>query len=391
MDAEVRRRAARRVDGDQRVGTVALRPTRRATHSGTRAINRSIVASLLFHDGPMSRADLARETGLTRVTVSELITDLITDGFVEELGQRDEARVGKPATLVGFRATSFAVVVADLRDRDRALGAVVDLSGHIILTDQEPTSGLTGEALTDAVTALLQRLLDAADRDVIGVGVATPGIVSEDGVVLSSAHLGWNRYPLATILGERLGVPVHVENDANAAALAEFTYAGAPEGGFMLITVNHGVGAGIVLDGHLLRGRGFAAGEIGHLTVDPGGDRCSCGRAGCLELELSAPRLTARTHGQPPAQRAEVLRAAGARLGGVLAPIVSALDLGLVLISGPADLYGGDVIQEAQDTIRASTYTSDAALVEVRTVENDEDGVLRGAAVLALIGELGFS
>lgn len=339
----------------------------------------------------MSRADLARATGLTRVTVSDLVAELIADGFVEELGHRDEARIGKPATLVGFRATSFQVVVADLRDRDVARGAVVDLSGHILSSDEEGTVGLIGEALTDALTVLLERLLMAATSSVIGVGVATPGIVNQDGVVISSTNLGWNDYPLAAELHARLHVPVHVENDANAAALGQFTYEGAPEGGFILLTVNHGVGAGIVLDGRLLRGRGFGAGEIGHLTVDPHGAVCSCGRQGCLELELSAPRLRLRVGDANASERDGVFRAAGARLGGVLAPVVSALDLGLVLISGPADLYGGELIREAQDTIRALTFTSDAARVEVRTVENDEDGVLRGAAVLALIGELGFS
>ncbi|GAA3656856.1 ROK family transcriptional regulator [Microbacterium marinilacus] len=353
-----------------------------------RAHNRSLVLATLFHDGAMSRADLARETGLTRVTTSDLAGDLIADGLVVEQGIRQGSGPGKPAILVDIDRLGLQVVAIDLSDSREYRGAVIDLAGTVVARTSvpRPADG-EAEASLDAVRTLSARTLGEATGRVLGVGVGAPGVISRDGVVLSSPNLGWSDLPLQQDLRDRLGVPVHVANDANVAALAEHTLGGA-SGDVLVVKVGRGVGAGVLTRGELTRGSRDAAGEIGHVTVGTdGGPRCVCGKDGCLESWLSIRSLEDRI--SEGADRDAVLRDAGARLAIAIAPIVGALDLSEIVLSGPADHLDGTLRQSAVDTLRARTFLHDD--VQVRMSAQGDDVVLRGAVVLILDGELGVS
>lgn len=375
----------------------ALRPTAKVLPEHARAHNRSLVLAHLFHEGPSSRADIARSTGLTRVTVSGLVADLLGEGLVEELGQRTESRVGKPATLVGMRTQDFAIVAVDLTDEERMHGAVLTLTGDVVLRRDEPLEGRTGQAAQDLLEALCRELLAGAPAPVIGVGVASPGVIDPDGTVVQAPNRGWYDLRLAELLSASLGVPVHVANDANTRALAEFTYGGAAGSGSMVVTVGEGVGAGIVVDGALVRGRHHAAGELGHVTVvdetTPGEDprTCACGRRGCLETVLSVPALRRRTAGLTPEDSDAALASVGRMLGVALAPVISALDLAEVLLCGPAELLGGSLGEAALDTVRSRTMPVIGQELALRMGSLDEDGTLAGAAVLVLSGQLGVT
>jgi predicted NBD/HSP70 family sugar kinase len=371
--------------------TRALRPTTKVLPEDARRHNRSLVLQSLFHDGPSSRADLARTSGLTRVTVSDLVGELLTEGLVEELGLRAEARVGKPATLVGLRPRAAQILCLDLSDEASMIGAVLDLAGTVLHRRSRPLHRRTGEKAYDGVLALCTELAELADRPVLGVGVGSPGVVDPDGVVLDAPNLGWSRLPLAARLSEDLGLPVHVANDANAAALGEHTFGGASGNGLMVIAVGQGLGAGLLLDGALHRGHHFAAGEIGHVVVDPRGEPCACGRRGCLETILAAPRLRAESAGKSPTETDAALASVGRRLGVVLAPIVSALDLREVVLSGPADLLGGALRDAALASIQQRTMPVTGKDLDLRLAKLGEDVVLAGAAVLVLSGQLGVS
>ncbi|WP_380157846.1 ROK family protein [Kineococcus sp. R86509] len=374
-----------------RASARGLRPSAKVLPSHARAHNRSVVLGLLFHEGPVSRADLARATGLTRVTVSEIVADLLTDGLVAELGLRPEGRVGKPAMMVGLRSAEHHVVAVDLQRLPAARIAVLDLSGAIVSESTTDFTGLRGEDAVTALDGLCREVMAAAGQRVVGVGIGTPGIVDETGGVVESSRLGWTGLPLGQRLSASLGVGVHVANDADTAALAEFTYGEASSSGFMTVVVGQGVGAGLVLDGRLVRGHRLAAGEIGHLTVDPKGEPCECGRRGCLET-IVAPTYLARTlEGRSPARRRTALRDAGRRLGAVLAPIVAALDLEEVILTGPGELLDGPLLEAARETVDATCLPSDAGAPQVRMAELGANGVLQGAAALVLFGEFGFS
>ncbi len=379
----------------RRVGRM-LRPTAKALPEHGRAHNRSMVLAHLFHVGPSSRADLARSTGLTRVTVSGLVSELIGEGLVEELGIRAEGKVGKPATLVGMRTEAYQVVAVDLTDDLRLHGAVMSLDGAVVARRSVPLDGQTGEPAVELLDALCRDLLDAAQRPVIGVGIASPGVIDPAGVVVQAPNRGWYGLPLAERLTASLGVPVHVANDANTRALAEFTYGDASGKGTIVVTVGQGVGAGIVVDGALVLGRHHAAGEIGHVTVVDGTvpgqvpAPCACGRAGCLETVLSVPALRLAVAGDPQESDAH-LASVGRLLGIALAPVVSALDLADVLLSGPPELLDGPLRESALATLRARTMPVIGDGLALRMGSLDEDGTLAGATVLVLSGQLGVT
>lgn len=377
-----------------------LRPTAKVLPEHARAHNRSMVLQHLFHQGPSSRADVARSTGLTRVTVSDLVSVLIAEGLAEELGVRTEGRVGKPATLVGMRTEEFHVLAVDLADDASLRGAVMTLTGVVVARLTVSLDGRTGDAALAVLEDLCRDLLAAADRPVVGVGIGSPGVIDTAGVVIAAPNRGWYDLPLAARLTAQLGVPVYVANDANTHALGEYTYGGATGTGLMVVTVGQGVGAGIVLDGALVRGRLNAAGEIGHVTVvddrdvragDPEPLPCACGRAGCLETLLCLPALRRATAGRSPEESAAVLASVGRKLGLALAPVVSALNLAEVLLSGPPELLDGVLKVAALATVRARTMPLLGQDLVLRMGSLDEDVALSGAAALVLSGQLGVT
>ncbi len=356
-----------------------------------RGHNRSLVLQTLFHEGTMSRADLSRGTGLTRVTISDLVAELISDGFVLEKGVRESSGgPGKPAILVDLARDEHQIIGMDLSGSSPFTGAVLNLDGEVLVRREvpEPASGDADAALA-LVIRLARELVAAATRPVLGVGVGSPGVVGADGGVLTAPNYGWADVPLRDVLSAELGLPVVVANDANAAVLAECTL-GAAEGDCMLVKIGLGVGAGLIIGGEPVIGRHFAAGEIGHVTVGTdGGPPCVCGRDGCLEAWVAVPGLRRRI--SDSGDRDTVLRDAGERLGIALAPIVGALDLPEVTLSGPRDLLEGPFADSALETLRHRTLAQFHDGVRVRMTEHGSDIVLRGAAVMVLSERLGVS
>lgn len=346
----------------------------------------------LFAAGPASRADLARSSGLTRVTVSDLVAELLGEGLVEELGTPSESRVGKPPTLVGLVADAKHVVAIDLSVDDQVAGAVLTLEGQVVLRDARPREGRTGADAVALVREFAADLIARSSRPLLGVAVATPGVVTPEGVVLDAPNLGWHDLHLADDLAARLDLPVYVANDANTAVMGEFVFGSRGEGGLLLLRLSTGLGAGLVINGALLHGQGGAAGEIGHVQVDPDGPLCGCGRPGCLETYLAVPRLRRELAAASAAGTGvdAVLADAGARLGQALAPVVATLNLGEVVLSGPADLVE-PLARVAEQAVRDRVMPVSAQQFVVRTSSLGDDGVLAGATGVVLAGELGVS
>ena len=365
-----------------------LRPRGKLLQEDARRHHRSLLLQQLFRGGPASRADLARTTGLTRVTVSDLVGELVGEGRLEELGVPVESRVGKPPTLVGLAADSAHIVAIDLSGDVSMTGAVINLAGEVKARHELAVDGRRGDDAVTLLHRLAAELVAMTDRPVLGVGVGSPGVVDAHGTVLDAPNLAWVDVPLASGLRAALGVPVFVANDANTAVLGEHTFGDTGDGGLMVIRVGTGVGAGLVLEGSLLHGHRSAAGEIGHVVVDPDGEECACSRRGCLETLLAVPRLRRRlAEGDPT----ELLTRVGEQLGIALAPVVGTLNLHEVVLSGPPELLGGALLEAADRTIRARTMPVSGDGLTVRTSTLGEDVVLVGAAVLVLAGELGVS
>ncbi|WP_082093267.1 ROK family protein [Demequina sediminicola] len=353
--------------------------------------NRALVLQTLYRANGLSRADLAREVGLTRVTISDLVSDFLDEGLVIDLGIRPDARPGKPATLLDINRTGFSIVGLDLSNSAVFRGVVTDLDGVVVERAEVSVGGTRGQEAVDAVFALLEDLIGRATAPIIGVGIGSPGIVDLDGTVVSAPNLGWTEVPLQHLVAERFKLPTQVANDANMAAQGERSFGGASTD-MMLIRVGRGVGSGVVVGGNLVYGSGFAAGEIGHVVVGTdGGEKCACGKSGCLEVWLSSPRLEQVVAEHGDEAREAALREAGERLGISLAPIVAALNLGEVVLAGPHNLLAGPLLEGTAETLRSRTMAELHGNLTLRMTTLGRDIVVLGAVVMVLTGQLGVS
>ena len=369
-----------------------LRPSSKVLPEHARGHNRSLVLQTLYRAGQQSRADVARRTDLTRVTVSDLVAELMAEGLLIETGQREDVRPGKPATLLDINRNAFQIIGIDLSEYAIFRGAVLDLDGQILSRSEVQLAGSTGADATMKVVALAATLIGQTTTPILGMGVGSPGIVDLGGVVLSAPNLGWSGEELQATLSARFSLPVVVGNDANVALLAEHSFGGA-DSDLMLVKIGHGVGAGLLLGGAPLFGSRFAAGEIGHVIVGTdGGAECACGKFGFLETWLATPRLDAAlAAAASPAEKDTILREAGQRLGIALAPVVGALNLAEIVLSGPTHLLDGPLTEAAIETIRTRTMAKFHGNLALRITTLGEDIVLRGAAVMVLSGQLGVS
>ncbi|WP_437771657.1 ROK family transcriptional regulator [Arthrobacter sp. KNU40] len=364
--------------------------------SDGRAHNLSLVRQTLHSAGAMSRAELSRTLGLTRVTVSDLVSDLLERGHVVELGQSDEVRPGKPAILVDINRQGLQVIGMDLAENSVLRAAVLDLDGNILDRVERSLSEETGLDVVNQVLKLASEAVGRATATLLGIGVGTPGIVNADGVVTTAPNFEWKDIPLRDLLQERTGLPTLVSNDADAAVHADHTFGGGSDD-MVLVKIGRGVGSGLIVGGRRARGAHSAAGEIGHVTVGTdGGTMCKCGKTGCLETWMSVPSLEralteAAASSEPEAAADVVLREAGERLAIALAPVVGALDLAEVVLSGPRELLEGPLLNAVQQTLLERLLHQDPSPVSVRLAEEAQDIVLRGAAVMVLWNQLGVA
>src|SRR3954453_12765580 len=161
----------------------ALRPHTKVLPEHARGHNRSLVLQSLYRSGRVSRADLARTTGLTRVTISDLIGELIAEGLVVELGQRDDVRPGKPAVLLDVNRGATQIIGVDLSEHAVFRGAVLDMDGRILTAIEVELAGSRGQEATAKVLDLVDRLVAATTAPVLGIGIGSPGIVDAEGTV----------------------------------------------------------------------------------------------------------------------------------------------------------------------------------------------------------------
>ena len=243
--------------------------------------------------GPISRAALARSTGLTRTTVSDVVSDLMRDGLTHEVG-RGPSTGGKAPILLAFTDDARHLVGLDLGEKVFR-GAIVDLRGEIVSAIDVSVDDRDGDEALERVFGLVDRLLgpNRIDRS-LGIGNRNCWEMTDTtvGTVLEAVNLDWHGLPLGALLQARTGLPVYVANDSQATALAEHVFGGPRLSNLVVVKVGEGIGAGLILGGRLFQGDGFGAGEIGQrATVRPGRDACLRGARGCLET-IASTRAT---------------------------------------------------------------------------------------------------
>ncbi|OIV35989.1 ROK family protein [Mangrovactinospora gilvigrisea] len=292
-----------------------------ASQAGMRRRNLALVLRTVAERGPLSRASVANEVGLTRAAVSTLVEDLLAAGLLAELGpeRSQRGRVGRPGSALRLAAGRSAPVGLGAEiGVDHLAVCAVDLRGAVLAHVHEETDnrGRPPSAVVGRLAELAAKLTEGLDAGgpPAGLAVAVPGLVGDpaDGVVARAPNLDWTEEPVAAPLRDRLGgLPVTVDNEANLGALAEMWLCRPPGvRDFLHVSAGIGVGAALVMDGRLRRGaRGFA-GELGHVPVRPSGPVCSCGARGCLE-QYAGEEAVLRAAGIDPAEAARQAGPAG--------------------------------------------------------------------------------
>ena len=375
----------------------------KATRHDSRRSNLGTTLELVSSKGATSRAEIARQTGLSRAAVSSLVGELIESGLIRELGQGTSAG-GKPPTLLALNERGRDIVALDLGRRPFR-GALVDLSGRIherIEADAEPVAPV-GDRAHQVAIELIESLIAKATAPVLGIGVGTPGVIDPDGTVLEAANLDWHELDLGSELRRRFDIPVSIANDAAMAALVEYRRR-PTDRNLILVKLGRGVGAGVVIDGTLHRGEHSAAGEIGHVRVRDDGEACRCGNRGCLETVASVPAILRHLGADPelqpwdalalaglvgdePVRRA--LAEAGRHLGMVLANVVALLDIGHVVLAPDLRNASDILIDEIRTELASRILPATADLVEIEATQLGGDLVLAGAASGVLVDRLG--
>jgi predicted NBD/HSP70 family sugar kinase len=371
-----------------------------------RALNRRLLLRLLREQGPTSRTDLADQSGLSNGAVTRIVGELIDEGFLVEQSVGVSTGGRRPVLL---DLDTSARVVAGLKLMDEAILAVlVDLKGNVVADGRAVlASHDTTVVLDQAVQAIEELLARAGNRDrLAGVGLCMPGAIDwRNGVCQWSPFFGWHDVPVAALLTGRLGVPVSVDNDVNALAVAESLFGrGRRVRDFAVITVGRGVGAGLVYNGAVYRGSSGGAGEFGHMVSERGGRLCECGKSGCLEAYVGEHALMNRVRelggryreldlagflaraGDGDQAAADIYAEVTQRLGVAIANLINLLNPELVVLGGEAAFLSGRFLADLRPQVDAHTFVGLAGSFELALDDwrTDRTAWARGAASLAM-------
>jgi len=377
---------------------------------------RHILLREIERRGPIPRIDLSHNTGISRATVTTVTAELLRDGLIEEIPRDSEnapdTKRGRPR--VDLKIASVAHLIAGIKVSDRSISLMlVDFEGTQLAELEVPftKSPTSGKELTDLVAdalAQLTTLYDKSIHDLSGIGVGLAGVVdAKNGTVYWSPSLSERNINLRDILTQRLGVPTFLDNDANLVAMAEKTFGlGRDHSDFIVVTIESGVGMGIVLNGQIYRGTRGCGAEFGHTKVQLEGALCRCGQRGCLEayvadyalvreaasvgfldpdlpIENRVERLLeAAKNGDPTAKT--IVNRAGRMFAIGLANLVNVFDPQLIILAGEQMQFDHLYAQEVIEEMRKSIVQIDKPPPDVVIHKWDNLMWARGAAAYAL-------
>lgn len=246
-------------------------------------MNTALILNLIRERGTVSRIEIAKETGLTAATVTNLTSELIDNNLVEEFSTGVSTGGRKPI-LLKINSSFFCVASASITP-DRVEFAVSDFCAKIIFYKHIDIASPTPQKCVDFIIKSLNEFTLTNNTRVIGMGVGIHGIVdSADGVSVYAPNLNWRNVNIKALIKEHTDIPVMVDNDVRLMALAQMWFGSSKNSDdFVLLYIGRGVGSAFVIDKKLIRGSNDAAGEFGHTIIDPDGPVCECGRHGCLQ------------------------------------------------------------------------------------------------------------
>lgn len=376
---------------------------RQGSFQWMKSMNKSLILNKIRTQGPISRAQIARETNLTRPTVSSNVKELIDQNIVEEsdIGQSQGGR--KPTMLI-INDGAFCILGVDAGP-DSVKCVVTDLSGKVSeRSEARLPLPVDSEKFLDVLKSCIQEcLLKTAGKDVIGIGVAMHGVVDiETGVLLFAPNLGLTDIPVKEELENTFGLEVKVENDARAMALGEFWFGEHGELESMLaVNIGRGVGAGLIIGGKLYHGSSDIAGEIGHMTIDLHGQVCECGNRGCLQTFAAGPAISRKIFektaesltSEQVFERAldgdaschEVLTEAGRAMGVGLTNLIHIVNPEKIILGGGVSKAHQFLLPAIRETIATASLTRSASQTKVEMTKLGDDATLIGAVTLLLV------
>jgi len=383
-------------------------------------LNRMTVLNIIKENEPISRKQLADLTGLTPPAITGIMRELLELGFVREVGLGKSHGGRKPVKLT-FNPEAGYVIGVEITRMETTI-AVADLKNDptdkktIGIDMTEPETGLAG--LMEVITHLTQSR-KYRDKRFLGIGIAFPGLLhSKTGVVKRSINLGpkWSGFPVREVLERELKIPVFMEHNSIASALAERWFGGGTDcKDLIYINLGEGISAGIITNDHMLQGSQGYAGEIGHIVLTEGGPLCNCGNRGCLESLCGIPALVKRANAElslvkpdDPLKKiwteknkvsiddilattsyeggysAELLRQVGKYVGLVVSYLINLFNPKMIFIGGKLALASDIFMDILRDTANAHAFPEIATSTEIKASAFNGNASVIGACALAL-------
>jgi predicted NBD/HSP70 family sugar kinase/predicted transcriptional regulator len=384
-----------------------LKKAQAARLNTIRDINRQIVLNYVREREPISRAEIARETQLQRSTISAIVEDLKTEGLVEEVGE-GESTGGRRPTLLKLRTKGPIALGVSINPTCTTI-ATSDLAGRLVDQKEFPTDPDPAVTLNNVI-ATVRDFTRRNKGSIEGIGVSLPGLVDPStGTAIYIPYFKWRDLPVAQLISSGVNLPVVMDNDANAVALAELWF-GRPEvtdaRDFIMVLVAEGVGTGIIFDGQVYRGQRGAAGEFGHMVIGTNAPvPCSCGNRDCWEAFASERAAIARylnlqgEQNTPLDFRSLVDRAIAGEANARTALVETAYYLGvgisnlIIGFSPEAVVVGGEIARAWRLVEKALTDTIERSVrrglpsAQILPSTLGENPTLRGALSLVLAGK----
>lgn len=383
-----------------------------------KTLNKRVLLDLIrFAPGGISRADLARRMGLTRSAVTSIVNDLIAAKLVHE-AENGHATGGRRPILLEINPKRGYLIGVDMGATHLGL-VITDFSAHILSDTEIPFDVTIGpkESL-EIITEYLHKCLSdvgVTKKELVAVGLGVPGPVAIDSGSVSAPPImpGWDGYPIRDHLRENWGVPVALGNDAEYGALGEWAY-GAARGvsNLVYIKIGTGVGAGLLLDGHIYRGATGSAGEIGHIIIKEHGPRCACGSYGCLESLAGGQAIARKAHEAVESGRRtqlssididslsvkdvalaarsgdlvaqQIVKEVGVYLGIAVANLINLVNPDMIVIGGAVSQMGDMLLEPIRRVVREQSLGVAAQNVRITTAVLGRRSSSMGAIVQVL-------
>lgn len=388
---------------------MAPKASRTLNATAVRAQHRRLIARRLWRSGRTSRAELSRETGLSRSTVSAITDDLLRSNWVVELGT-GSSRGGRRPVVLGFNHDARLAIGCDIGASHVSV-ALCNLSGAVKAWRHEPHPVRDDPPGTIALVHRLVRDVIAEEPDsrdrIVGIGLAMPSpVVAAEPNRLPAVILPkWVGHDLAAALETTHDLPVVMDNDANAGALSELRWgAGRGRQHLIYIKLATGVGAGLVINGSIFHGHNGIAGEIAHTSIDAGGPECVCGQRGCLVLMAGSGALIARAlaaeDGSLPADldtaglvdaalagnevAIRTIAEAGNWVGIGIANLLNVIDPGTVVLGGELARAGLLLTEPIVKAVRERALSIATAPTQILISPLEDRGIALGAATLVI-------